>query len=134
VSLLDGLSVTSGGQTVAFKAAYESASTRTPLPAIFVRVLQAKIDPISIDGRADYYDVRYDVGIVVLDTDTQDPELLLKDAASAVQAKVRTVYQSLGGAWNVRPVADRTLPPREFDGVMVYERVLTIRAQSQETF
>lgn len=137
IAAIDNLVVSHNGANVILRAYYGSDIWKQVPPAIFVRKLEGPpIENGDIGGKADVYEGRYDVSIIC-QTSPANPsiiaEVFLKDAANALQTRLRSLV-TVGSAWAVRIVNDKPLPADEENGVLVFERVLTVRAQSVETF
>lgn len=134
ITALDNLSVTHNATPFTIRAGYWKDAYTLPMPHVLVRGVEGSAPVRDIGSNAELFDCRYDLVLHVLDTDTIDPEVFLKDFANAVNTAVRAVDTSLGGAWGVQITGDRVLPPVPLNGVLVFSRVLTYRAFSAETY
>lgn len=134
VAALNPLAFTHQGNGISLPVALQSAVYTTPAPAVFVRKLESPVIGTGIGTDALLFDGHeYELSIVAQDSPTVAAEVLLTDAANAIQARLKALGWTVGGATGVRPIRDRPLPFDIVDGVRVYERVIVLRADSFET-
>lgn len=134
IAALDPLVFTHNGLSVSVPVRYGSAIYTTPAPAVFVR--KAETPPIGTGIGTDallFVGHEYELSIVAQTSPTIVAEVFLTDAANAIQARLKALGWAVGGATGVRPYRVRPLPADERDGVLVFESVVILRADSSET-
>lgn len=128
------LSVTHQGNPVTVAVIDAGRGEQGLLPLVAFMSEFGISDPSNIGGGAVDNDVRCDLEIQAIDSDSINGPLLITDTHSKIEQLIRAAEKTTGTSFYTYISTFRDFPPHFVRGYPVYRRVLTVRAWNLQSY